>query len=57
MAGLMVRSEERGRYLWANIEDVDTLDTIRFASDGRLCRQWVDLGPINKPIDFRRLRI
>ena len=57
MAGLMVRSEERGRYLWANIEDVDTLDTIRFAYDGRLCRQWVDLGPIDKPIDFRRLRI
>lgn len=56
VAGILVRSEERGLYLWANMEDVDVLETVRFARDGVLCRQWVSLGYTTGVPDFRVLR-
>lgn len=52
MAGLLVRAEERGLYLWADIDDVDVMDTLRFAYDGKLARQWRDLGPTSGFVRF-----
>jgi len=52
VAGLLVRSAERGLYLWCDISDCDTLDTIRFARDGVLYKEWLSLGALNAPVRF-----
>jgi hypothetical protein len=56
LAGIIVRSEERGLFLWGSIEDLDVLETVKFARDGVLCRQWTSLGETSGLVDFRKLR-
>ena len=55
-AGLLIKSEERGLFLWANIADVDVLETVPFSRDGLLYRQWHSLGYTTGLVDFRKLR-
>lgn len=56
VAGLLIRSEERGLFLWGDILHVDVLDTVTFARNGVLCRQWLSLGHTTGLVDFRALR-
>ena len=56
VAGLLVRSEERGLFLFGEIGGLDVLETVRFARDGQICKEWVSLGPTSGLIDFKVLR-
>ncbi len=56
VAGLLVRSIEQGLYLFGDIKDMDVLETIRFAREGKLCRQWVECGRVGGEVDFVKIR-
>ena len=55
IAGLLVKAEALGLFLWRDIKRIDG-DAMPFKRDGALLSSWHVLGPVSGWVDFKALR-
>lgn len=56
VAGYLVECKAMGKYLWLDVGRITDDGPIRFARDGKLCRQFVDCGSTTLMVDFKKIR-